>query len=150
MVWILLHAQLLSHVWLFATPWTVAHQNPLLMESAWQEYWSGLPFPPPGYLPDPRTTPLSPGAAAFAQSLQSCLTLRDPIDSSPPVSSLHGILQARILEWVARPSSRESSQPRDRTHVCLHLLLCRWILSHWATWEACWVFIPPFKFMSNS
>ena len=39
--------------------------------------------------------------AAAAKSLQSCLTLCDPIDSSPPGSSIHGILQARILEWVA-------------------------------------------------
>ena len=40
-------------------------------------------------------------AAAAAKSLQSCLTLCDPIDGSPPGSSVHGILQARILEWVA-------------------------------------------------
>jgi len=40
-------------------------------------------------------------AAAAAKSLQSCPTLCDPIDSSPPGSSVHGILQARILEWVA-------------------------------------------------
>ena len=38
---------------------------------------------------------------AYAESLQSCLTLCDPVDSSPPGSSVHGILQARILEWVA-------------------------------------------------
>ena len=44
---------------------------------------------------------------------QSCLTLCDPVDCSPPGSSVHGILQARILEWAAMPSSRESSQPRD-------------------------------------
>ena len=48
-----------------------------------------------------------------AQLLQ---TLCDPMDCGPPDSSVHGILQARILEWVAMPSSRESSQPRDRTH----------------------------------
>ena len=58
-----------------------------------------------------------------AKSLQSCLTLCRPIDYSLPGSSVHGILQARILEWVAisfsRASSqpRESSQPRDQTHV---------------------------------
>ena len=43
-----------------------------------------------------------------AKSLQSCSTLYDPMDCSPPGSSVHGILQARILEWVAMPSSRES------------------------------------------
>ena len=52
-----------------------------------------------------------------AQSLQSCLLLRDPLDHSPPGSSLQGILQARILEWVAMPSSRGSFWPRDQTHV---------------------------------
>ena len=44
--------------------------------------------------------------------------------------------EARILEWVAISFSRGCSQPRDQTHVCLHLLHCRWLLFHWATWEA--------------
>jgi len=48
---------------------------------------------------------------------QSCLTLWDPVAYSPPGSSVHGILQVRILEWVAIPFSRESSQPRDQTRV---------------------------------
>ena len=46
---------------------------------------------------------------------QSCLTLCYPIDWSPPGSSVHGILQARILEWLAVPFSRGSSRPRDWT-----------------------------------
>ena len=52
-----------------------------------------------------------------AKSLQSCLTLCDLIDGSLPGSSVPGILQARILEWVATPSSGGSSQLRDRTRV---------------------------------
>ena len=48
---------------------------------------------------------------------QSCLTLCDHMDCSPPGSSVHGILQARILEWVANSSSRGSSWPRDWTHI---------------------------------
>ena len=52
-----------------------------------------------------------------AQSLQSCLTLCDPMDCSSPSSSVHGILQARILEWIAMPSSSGSSWPRDWTQV---------------------------------
>ena len=52
-----------------------------------------------------------------AKSLQSFLTLFDPTDYSPPGSSVYGILQERILEWVARPSTRGSSQPRDWTCV---------------------------------
>ena len=51
---------------------------------------------------------------------QSCLTLCHPMDCSPPGSSVHGILQARILEWVAIPFSRGSSRLRDQTHIfCL-------------------------------
>ena len=50
-------------------------------------------------------------AAAAAKSLQSCPTL--PIDGSPPGSSVHGIFQARVLEWGAVPFSSGSSQPRD-------------------------------------
>jgi len=48
---------------------------------------------------------------------QSCLTLCDPMDCSLPGSSFHGILQARVLEWVAISFSRGSSQPRDGTQV---------------------------------
>ena len=48
-----------------------------------------------------------------AKLLQLCLTLHNPMDYSPPGSSVHGILQARILEWVAMPFSRGTSQPRD-------------------------------------
>ena len=49
---------------------------------------------------------------------QSCLTLSDPMDCSPPGSSVHGILHARILEWVAMPSSSGGfSPPRDQTWV---------------------------------
>ena len=51
------------------------------------------------------------------KSLQSCLTLYDSIDCSPPGSSVHGILQARTLEWVAMSSSRASFQPRDWTCI---------------------------------
>ena len=52
-----------------------------------------------------------------AKVLQSCLTLGDPmvLQSRPPGSSIRGILQARILGWVAMPSSREPFQPRDQT-----------------------------------
>ena len=67
-----------------------------------------------------------------AKSLQSCLTLCSPVDCSLPGSSVMGILQARILEWVAMPSSRGSSRPRDQT--CL--LHCRQILYSSATREA--------------
>ena len=55
-----------SHVRLFATPWTVAHQAPLSMGVSRQEYWSGLPHPSPGDLPDPEIEPKSLTSPALA------------------------------------------------------------------------------------
>ena len=107
----------------FVTPWNAALQAPLSMGFSRQEYWSGLPFLSPRDLPHPGIKPASralqedslpaklPGnsvfpaaaaaAAAAAKSLQSCPTLHEPIDGSPPGSPVPGILQARTLEWVA-------------------------------------------------
>ena len=64
---------------------------------------------------------------------QSCPTLCDPMDCSPPGSSVHGILQARILEWVAISFSRGSSRPRDWTQVSRIVGRC---FNLWATREA--------------
>ena len=107
-----------SHVWFCVTLWTVAHQAPLSMEFTRQEYWSRLPFPSSGDLPDPESKRLSlkspalvggffttnaiwkvllNAATAAAKSLQSC----DPIDRSPQGSPIPGVLQARTQEWVA-------------------------------------------------
>ena len=58
-------AQSLSYVQLFATPWTVTLQAPLSMGFSRQEYWSGLPCPPPGHLPDPGIKPASPVSLAL-------------------------------------------------------------------------------------
>ena len=66
--------------------------------------------------------PQIPTVCLHAKSLQSCMTLCNPIDHSPPGSYVHGILLARILEWVAMPSSRESSWHRDRT--CISQVTC--------------------------
>ena len=128
---------MLSHVQLFATPWTVPCQAPLSMGFSRQEYCSGLPCPPPGDLLDPGIKPMSlvsptlaggfftTSATWEAQSTgdqfhsvaQSCPTLCDLMGHSLPGSSVRGILQARILEWVAMPSSRGSSRPRDQTLI---------------------------------
>ena len=116
------------------TLWTVARQTPLSMELSRQEYRSGLPFLPPGDLPDPGIDPVSLMSPALTGGFfttsttynsfsfavlclvtQSCPTLCDPMNCSLPLSL--GILQARILEWVTMPFSRGSSQPRDQTQV---------------------------------
>ena len=67
-----------------------------------------------------------------AKSLPSCTTLCIYMDCSLPGSSVHGILQARILEWVAISFSRGSSQPRDRTHISY---VGKHILYHWVIRE---------------
>ena len=64
----------------------------------------------------------------YAKSLESCPTLCNRMDCSPPGSSVHGILQARILEWVAVPSSSGSSQHRDRTFISYISCIGRWVL----------------------
>ena len=67
--------------------------------------------------------------------LQSCLTLCDPMDCSLPHSSVHGILQARILEWVAMSSSRGRSWPRNGTLIsCISCIPVR-LFIHWPTSE---------------
>ena len=64
---------------------------------------------------------------------KSCLTLSDPMDCSMPGSTVHGIFQARIMEWVALSFSRGSSQPRYQTCIsCTGM----WILHHGATWAS--------------
>ena len=71
-----------------------------------------------------------------AKSLQSCLTLCDPMDCSQPDSCVHGILWVRILEWIAISYSRGSSQPKDWTHVSCVSCIGRQILYYCTTWEA--------------
>ena len=93
--------KLLSRVRLSATPWTAAHQAPASLGFSRQEHWSGLPFPSPMH---ERKTE--------SEVAQSCPTLSDPMDCSLPGSSVHEILQARLLEWVAISFSRGSSQTR--------------------------------------
>ena len=139
-----------------ATLWTTACQASLSMEFSRQEYWSGWPFPSTGELLDtgihPGSTALqaeslllryqgspivpSTAAAAAAKSLQSCPTLCNPIDGSPPGSPVPGILQARTQQWVAMPSSRGASQPRDRIHISASPALAGGFFTTSATWEA--------------
>ena len=82
--------KLLSCVQFFVTPWTVIYQASPSMKFSRQEYWSGLPFPSLGDLPDPGIEPRSPALQPDA---------------------------LRTLEWVAISSSRESSQLRAQTRV---------------------------------
>ena len=84
----------LNRIWLFAAPWTVAYQAPPSMGFSRPEYWSGLPFPSP-------VIKYEVSGCEWSEVAQSCPTLCDPMDGSLPGSSIHGIFQARILEWGA-------------------------------------------------
>ena len=78
------HAQSLSHVWLFVTPRTVAHQAPLSMGFSRQEYCSELPFPPPGDLADPETKSASLTSPALARGFFMTILLGQPADLHRP------------------------------------------------------------------
>ena len=129
----------LSRVRLLATPWTIAHQAPLSMGFSRQEYWSGVPLPSPWQIWKPPNEvkpyrlhiPLH-YATILLLVTKSCLTLCNPMDYSPQVSSVPGISQARILEWVAIPFSWESSWPRVWTWVSC---IADGFLTVWATRE---------------
>ena len=71
-----------------------------------------------------------------AKLLQLCVTVCDPVDCSPPGSSVHRILQAKILEWVAIHFSRGSSLPKDKLTSLMSPALAG---VFFATWEAIWV-----------
>ena len=77
---------------------------------------------------------LSTYRRVHAKSLQLCSTLCDPVDCSPPGSSIHGVHQARILEWAAMPSSRGSSWPRDGS--CVSYL--HWLAGSLPVAPNCW------------
>ena len=79
-----------SHVRLCATPEMAAHQAPPSLGFSRQEHWSGLPFPSPMHESEKRKG---------SRSVMSDSS--DPMDCSLPGSSIHGIFQARVLEWVA-------------------------------------------------
>ena len=84
-----------SRVRFCATPQTAAHQAAPSLGFSRQKHWSGLPFPSPMH-----------EVKSESEVAQSCPTLSDPMDYSLPDSSIHGIFQARVLEWVAIAFSR--------------------------------------------
>ena len=115
----------LSRVRLFATPWTLAYQDPQSMGFSRQEYWSGLPFPSPGDLPDPGFEPGSPALQA------------DTLPSEPPGSPA---LSKRSSCWKARKlwKHRESfQQPRAILTAAFH-------------WEAGQSTVSPVNLASHS
>ena len=95
----------LSSVQLFVTPWTVAYQAPLSMEFSRQEYWSGLPFPSPGALPDP-------GIELGTPALQA-----DALLSDPPQFGFSLILKSVIFIIFIRKCSLSNICGGERTKL---------------------------------
>ena len=85
-----------------------AHQAPPSLGFSRQEHWSGLPCPPPMYESEKKS-----------EVTESCLTLSDPMDCGPPGSSVHGIFQARVLEWDAIAFSMTYLLALDKTRIRL-------------------------------
>ena len=98
------------------SPWTAAHQAPLSTEFSRQKYWSGLPFPSPGDLPDPGTEPTSP-------ALQADALLTEP----PGKPCLGSMLQVLLLQQPWNPISAFSAQ---QVYLCNGILL-----SHKKEWN---------------
>ena len=93
-----MHACMLSHfsrVQLCATPWTVAPQAPLSMEFSRQEYWSGLPCPPPGHLPDPGIEPTSTASPALQADSLPLSHLGSPLTKKLGLRNFRGLLEGR-------------------------------------------------------
>ena len=82
-----------------------AHQAPPSLGFSRQEHWSGLPLP-------------SPMHESESEVAQLCLTLSDPMDCSLPGSSVHGIFQARVLEWVAIAFSEPNTRSEKLITLC--------------------------------
>ena len=100
--------KLLSRVQLLATPWTAAHQAPLSMGLSRQERWHGC-----------HCLLQCMKVKSESEVAQSCPTPSDPMDCSPPGSSVHGTFQARALAWVPLPSPRWAPH-----YLCSNPLQC--------------------------
>ena len=148
--------KLLSHIWLFVTPWPVAYQGPLSMGFSRQEYWSGLPFPSPGDLLNPGVEPWVSRIAGRRSTIwatrealikgsiwrvqlssvaQSCPTLCDPMNPSTPGLPVHHQLPEFTQTHVHRvsdaiqPSHPLSSPSPPAPNPSQHQGLFQWVNS---------------------
>ena len=119
-------AQSLSYIWLFAAPWSVAHQVLLSTEFSWQEYWNGLPFPSPGDLPNPGIKSMSVASLALAggffttsttweglsnQKLlrnQTCIFMHCPKSPSKLLAQASPRVSSKFAELTAVRTTREA------------------------------------------
>ena len=123
--------------------WSIAPQAPLSKGFSRHKYWSGLPYPSPGDLLNPGIETVSLKSPALAGDFFTRVTWSESesrlvmSDSVNPWTVVHGILQGRILEWVAYPFSSVSSQSRNRTRVSYTAGGFYQLNHQGVTWEAC-------------
>ena len=108
---------------LCATPETAAHQAPPSLGFSRQEHWSGLPFPSP-----------MQESEKWKWSCSVVPTVSDPMDYSPPGSSVHGIFQARVLEWGPLPSPFDGPTPSKFSHPAMTTSPHQWLLAPFTGW----------------
>ena len=111
-----------SCIQLSVTPWTVAYQAPLSMEFSRQEYWSGLPFPPPGNLPNPGNEPTSPASPAMQV---------DSLPAEPPrkpTMEYYSAIKNEIIPFTATWMDPEiavlSEVSQTKINISMILFLC--------------------------
>ena len=127
------------HVQLFGTPWPVACPTPLSMGFSRQEYWSGLPFPSPGNLPDPGIKPTSPFSCIGRQILYHCATweVQFPVALRIKCKHIHMVSEALLLfiSWNSSFSILLTAlQPhwpcfRSLNHVKLFMTSHSWLVA---------------------
>ena len=128
-----MHACVLSRVWLFETPWTVACQPPLSMEFSRQESWNGLPFPSPWDLPDPGIGPLTPTSPTpHVDSL-----LLEPLEK--PHKSMTGVYSIvySIFQALPRVMKRKSCQLKEELCNTASKPTLLLLLSHFSRVRLC-------------
>ena len=138
-----------SHVQLFATLWTVAHQAPLSMGFFRQEYWSGLPCPPPGDLLHPRIEPESPVAPALWADSLPLVPPGKPQSNYTPVEintekamAPHSSTPAWKIPWMEEPGRLQSMRSLRVGHDWV-TSLSLFTFMHWGRkWQPTPVFLP--------
>ena len=117
-------AQSRSRVWLFAIPWTIARKTPLSMGFSKQDYWSGLPYPPPGDLLNPGMEPRSPGSSELAGRFLT----PEPPGKPSGICKFHIKGLAQLPSWRPHPRLSSHALPTDRRCSAHSLTPLRWPL----------------------
>ena len=119
-----------SHVQLFATPWTVAHKALLFMRFPRQEYWSGLPCPPPGELPNPGIEPTFPAASALQMGSLLLASMVAQLVKNPP---------AMWESWVRSLGWKDPLEKGSATHSSILAWRIPWTIVYEVAKSRTWL-----------